>query len=158
MWVELGIVAGIGAMAFTAWPLWSPGDRRSSKAMSLRLGELETQRDLAFRELVDLDDDRSLGKISDEDYAPLLAESRQRAALLLREIDLVRPLAETEMSLAIAEVASVEGAETLQDSRACPNCDSSTDPSANFCANCGIRLREDSHLSPDQPVGTSDTS
>jgi hypothetical protein len=157
VWVELGIVAGIGAMTFVAWPLWSSRNRRSSKAMSLRLGELETQRDLAFRELVDLDDDRSLGKISDEDYAPLLAESRQRAAVLLKEIDLVRPLAETEMALANAEVESVEGEEALQGSRVCPNCDSSTEPSANFCSNCGVRLREDSQPNPDRPVGTDET-
>ena len=157
MWVELGIVAGIAAMAFAAWPLWRSRNHPGSRVMSLRLGELETQRELAFRELVDLDDDRSLGKISEEDYAPLLAESRQRAAVLLREIDHVRPLAETEMSLFNAEVASLEGAESLHGPSVCPNCDSSTEPSANFCSNCGVRLREDSQPNPDRPVGTDET-
>lgn len=154
MWVELGIVAGVGAMAFAAWPLWQSRNHRDSRVMSLRLGELETQRDLAFRELVDLDDDRSLGKISDEDYAPLLAESRQRAAVLLREIDLVRPLAETELSLANAEVASIEDAGSPSESTICPNCDFSAESSANFCSNCGIRLSEDGQSSPDRAVGT----
>ena len=158
MWVELGVVAGIGAMAFAAWPLWRSRNHRDSRVMSLRLDELETQRDLAFRELVDLDDDRSLGKISDDDYAPLLAESRQRAAVLLREIDLVRPLAETEMSLANDEAAANEAAESLRESIKCPKCDFLAETSANFCSKCGVRLREDSQSSPDTAVGTGKRS
>lgn len=157
MWVELGVVAGIGAMAFAAWPLWRSRNHQTSRIMSLRLGELETQRELAFRELVDLDDDRSLGKISDEDYAPLLAESRQRAAVLLREIDQVRPLAETEMSLLNAEAAPLEGADSSQANGVCPNCDYSTNPYANFCSHCGVRLHEDSESNPDRPSGTDRT-
>ena len=157
MWVELGVVAGIGAAAFVAWPLWRSRNHQDSRVMALRLGELETQRDLAYRELVDLDDDRNLGKISEEDYAPLLAESRQRAAMLLREIDHVRPLAETEMSLAKAEVASLEGAESSRGSRICPNCDFSADPSANFCSNCGVRLHEDGQPNPERPLGNDET-
>ena len=155
MWIELGIVAGIGAMAFAAWPLWRSKDRRNSRLMSLRLGELEIQRDLAYRDLVDLDDDHSLGKISEEDYAPLLAESRQRAAGLLREIDRLRPLVETEKTLANAEVALVEGAKPRHRSSVCPNCDFSVEASVNFCPECGVGLRESSQSHPDLPVGTS---
>ena len=155
MWIELGIVAGIGAMAFAAWPLWRSRDRRNSRQMSLRLGELEIQRDLAYRELVDLDDDHSLGKISEEDYAPLLAETRQRAAGLLREIDRLRPLVETEKTLANAEVELVEGAKPRHRSSVCPNCDFSVEPSANFCSECGVGLHDSSQSHPDLPVGTS---
>jgi hypothetical protein len=89
----LGAVLAVGAVIFVSRPfLHEPAPRRDSfpepDALELRRLELEEERDRALAALKELEFDHRSGKISDEDYAELVAPLRRRAAETLRALEL----------------------------------------------------------------------
>ncbi len=143
MWLELGAVAGLAALAYATVPLWRRDSAAGLQQLSLRLAEQERQRDLAYRDLIDLDYDHSVGKINDGDYSFLLSESRARAATLLRQIDQLRPLVELERSRIAANGRSEIREPLVSSAVQCPSCKRPVEKSAKFCSNCGARIVAD---------------
>lgn len=135
------LAAGIVAWALAA-PLRRESGEDEGRAAAAAQPEAETasvehERSGVYAALRDLEDDRELGKVSDEDYARLREELRTRALALLRE-------ERSRASAARAEApAAEEGAEEArpgEGGEGCPACGAALREGDRFCAQCGRAL------------------
>ena len=138
--MELGAILLIGALAvavaaFVAEPVVKSRGVYAA-AFDKRVSELQAERDRALAMLQELEMDRSLGKVTDEDYGVQRQLMVQRGADALRELDQLTPpdSLDKELEAAIAEARRGPSGET------CPNCSSPVVAGDRFCANCGEAL------------------
>lgn len=121
----------------------------------------------ALRALKDLETERGLGNLSDDDYAELEARYREDAKVAMREVDEerrgLRERAEAIAERAIAkaleapaeksEEAEIDAKEEKKETKeksepaaappeklACAKCSTPNDPDAAFCKRCGASL------------------
>ena len=105
--------------------------------------DLAEEKRRVLRALKDLEQEHSLGKIDDRDYAELEAEYRARAKKVIREMDdalgpyraKAEALVKTHLEKLPKEEAEDDAAPT-----ACPECATKNDPDAAFCKKCGAEL------------------
>ena len=143
---------GIGALRMLS-PLTgiAPRERRASLTERTR-AVLEREKALALRSIKELEFDRAMGKVSENDYHEMSERLRARAGRLLRQLDaegdpgyrdaiekeIVRRLGPAPAdALAPATVAAATAAVTTI---ACAACSTPNDPDARFCKGCGARL------------------
>lgn len=114
----------------------------------------EEQKQAVLRALKDLEYERSVGKISEDDYRELSQRYRSeaKALLLLVDRDLAPSLKKAEALLADrlgrepkapAAAAAPESAPSSADISNCPECQTPNDPDARFCKKCGHALTEE---------------
>lgn len=115
----------------------------------------EEQKRAVLRALKDLEHERALGKVSDDDYAALSARYREEARELLRRVDALALAAERALGPEGEPAPAAGAAERPKRKRparaeakavgaeqACPACGTSNDADARFCDACGASLRE----------------
>jgi hypothetical protein len=108
---------------------------------------------LALRAIKELEFDKAMGKVSDEDFREMSHRLRSRAARLMRQLDagagyrerIERDLAKRLSGLRPGTKDASPGqtrAATDADVqvRACARCSTPNDSDAKFCKNCGERL------------------
>jgi hypothetical protein len=81
---------GLGLALLIGWvliPLFRPSPRVRNVSDSTTLDSLTESRNAIYRSMLDLDFDRSVGKVSDEDYVLLRSQHEADAAAILQEID-----------------------------------------------------------------------
>lgn len=100
MGAALALLASIAAIAFAAWPLMRPNQRDTADAAVL--GELLEERDQAIGEIRELDFDRDLGNLSDEDHVVLREQSKRRAVAALKRLQAQESQIDQEIEQAIA--------------------------------------------------------
>lgn len=95
----LGAVIALGAVGaaffYTIWPIMRPQtaqgvlpDEDSAQPLSNReLTRLFMEREQAYKNIMDIEFDREMGKLSDEDYAQMMAPARAQAVEVLRRLD-----------------------------------------------------------------------
>ena len=96
---SLAVVAAVLLLSFgyASWPLFHvapSSDDPSGGADALRESEvarLLSERENAYKQIAEIDLDRQMGKLSDEDYAEMMGAARERALGILRPAD-VHPL------------------------------------------------------------------
>ena len=86
------LIIGLAALAVAAFvlaPLFHPGAAEAERVAGRLSAEedLHAQNDMALGALRDLEDDRSTGKIGDDDYAHLKSGLENRAVDLMKQID-----------------------------------------------------------------------
>jgi hypothetical protein len=96
--------------------------------------QLLKEKSLVLRSIKELEFDKAMGKISEEDFASIVGRLRARALALMEEIDRV-PAAVTP----VAQQASDPPAGGAPKAH-CPACGTRNDPDAKFCKNCGATL------------------
>ena len=126
---------------------------------------LEREKMLALRSIKELEFDRAMGKLSDNDWRDMSARLRARAARLMRQLDagggyraqiekdLAARLAENDARLkpsrdetdagSIAsrhEDAADDGGASVSAERTCATCATVNDADARFCKGCGGKL------------------
>ena len=116
---------------------------------------LEREKTLVLRSIKELEFDRGMGKVSEKDFAEMLARLRARAARLMRQLDagsVYREQIEREVEKRIGAAGSAarnpaHGTESVAVGRVprsgpaeCPSCQTSNDSDARFCKNCGARM------------------
>jgi hypothetical protein len=121
---------------------------------------LERDKLLALRAIKELEFDRAMGKLSDDDFKEMAGRLRARAARLMRQLDAgagYREQIERDLAKKMSgdarlkpsrsdvensgKTASIdERSATASAERICPSCDSQNDDDARFCKNCGARL------------------
>jgi len=131
-------------------------------AVGRRRRELNREYHLLKRALKELELDRSMGKLSDDDYAEIRSRYRERAVRILRQLDqgqsyeqqIARDLAARREALgskaqtakAPSEGSPQAAARASSDERptviatACADCGTRNDVDARFCKSCGKRL------------------
>jgi hypothetical protein len=139
-------VAGIAAYR-TLLPLVAP-DRVEGPAMigGRTRAALEREKLLALRSIKELEFDRAMGKVSEEDFREMSGRLRARAARLIKALDAegsgYQALIERELSARLAQsgVASLPVAEKATAVPTCVKCGTENDRDARFCKNCGTPL------------------
>ncbi|HRJ40473.1 MAG: hypothetical protein KJZ86_22465 [Caldilineaceae bacterium] len=152
----LGLLISAVAAAYVLWPLLS----RAAPDVPIeddRLTDLISRKDSVLVAIKDLDFDRQVGKLSEEDYQRFNYRLRQQAIGYLQQIDKLAPqsahldealeveiarlrktrttpVAVNGKAAPVAEVAVLAGDAPT---RFCTNCGQALAGQHKFCANCG---------------------
>jgi hypothetical protein len=126
-------------------PLVSEHEDRSVVIGQRTRAALEQEKALALRTIKELEFDRAMGKMSEEDFREMSVRLRARAARLMKQLDAgtgYRSRIEQDLAKRLGESASPAKAGPYEGSpvRACPKCSTENDGDARFCKNCGERL------------------
>lgn len=139
----------IAAITFVAHPVFHRTDELDLAFIGLTDSiweSLITQRDATYGAIKDLENDHTMGKLSDVDYRTLRAKYETKAVALLQEID---GLAGTKASARTTagtdddierEVVALRRT-PKKGKLACPNCGTAHASDDVFCAKCGTSLR-----------------
>jgi hypothetical protein len=133
-------VVGLGALR-TFLPLTGRAPDEGLEILGGRTrAALEREKTLVLRSIKELEFDRGMGKVSDQDFAEMAARLRARAARLMRQLDagsLYREQIEKEVERRLGSHTKGRAARTTV---SCASCKTDNDPDARFCKNCGSRL------------------
>ena len=117
---------------------------------------LEREKLLTLRSIKELEFDRAMGRLSDDDWKEMSGRLRARAARLMKQLDagegyreqIERDLAR-RMEGEVTRSATVRepqgrpepgGGPAASAERTCASCDTANDPDARFCKQCGAAL------------------
>lgn len=115
----------------------------ATAAIETKLSEAHERKKRALRALKDLENERALGKLDEEDYAVLAAQYRDEAKDAMRALDTeIAPRREKAEEIIRAHLARrrVSSEVTEDEARACPSCETTNDADAAFCKKCGAKL------------------
>jgi hypothetical protein len=115
---------------------------RDSGPVSARTRDaLLQEKALVLRSLKELEFDRAMGKISDDDFAEIGGRLRERAMVLMEDLDKTPDTGESvEPGARVAVARNPPAARARQEPAVCPSCGTSFDPGARFCKECGAKL------------------
>ena len=161
--VLMAAAALVGYAALRALrPLVSPEHDRAVMVGQRTRVALEREKMMALRSIKELEFDRAMGRLSDEDWREMSGRLRSRAARLMRQLDagsgyreqierdLAKRLSADDVRPKPSRHDSPEGdtrdapAETRSANasadRVCPSCETANDTDARFCKGCGAKL------------------
>jgi hypothetical protein len=164
--VLMGTTALVGLAALrTVLPLVTSQEDRTAVIGQRTRAALEREKMLALRALKDLEFDRAMGKLSEEDFREMSGRLRTRAARLMRQLDAgagYRDRVERDLAKRLGDRAgSPEGQDSGAPAgvpadaggrrraafrdlpsapRTCPACSTANDVDARFCKECGTKL------------------
>jgi hypothetical protein len=124
-----------------------PGDEDEGDDDGAALAALDARKRAALQALRDLEFERSIGRLGEDDHRALEAQYREEARAAMQAIDEgVGPWrARAEAMLAAASAGTAETAEALPPAARptpdCPKCATPNDGDAVFCKRCGQRLK-----------------
>jgi len=134
----MGAVALVGLAVLRAVrPLVGGHDDRTLMIGERTRAALEREKMLTLRSIKELEFDKAMGKLSDEDFREMSGRLRLRAAGLMRQLDAgagYRAQVEKDLSSAWAGAAPEPAAPAT---RSCTSCSTQNDPDAKFCKACG---------------------
>ena len=120
-------------------PLVTPQDDRSAVIGQRTRAALEQEKLLSLRTIKELEFDRAMGKISDEDFQEMSVRLRARAGRLIKQLDAGAGYrAQVERDLARRMGGTEEKA--AQASLTCARCSTANEQDARFCKSCGAAL------------------
>lgn len=133
--LSAGVVAsGLAAAALHSALAGFFGSGHEQAPLSARTREaIEADKALVLRSLKELEFDKAMGKIGDEDFAEVSGRLRVRAMAIMEELD-----ADAARRSASAASPTSNGAQVLPS--ACGTCATVNDRDAKFCKQCGSRL------------------
>jgi len=149
--IGLGLLVAGAVVVFVAWPWWTRRKGLESEfgARTRPQGETLAERyEAALTALRDLDFDRTIGKVTEEDYGPLRQTLLAESAAIMTQLDDERAATEADLEALIeAEVlvarqtlgAESRGGEPANDG-VCPACGRAFRPGDRYCAGCGAQL------------------
>jgi hypothetical protein len=118
-------------------PLVAPQSDRTPVVGTRTRAALEREKMLALRAIKELEFDRSMGKVSEEDFREMEGRLRSRAARLIRQLDSgagYRTQIERDIAKRLAESGEAVSLPT------CSACATVNDADAKFCKSCGAQL------------------
>ena len=156
----MGAAALVGYAALrTLRPLVSPEEDRTAMIGQRTRVALEREKMLTLRSIKELEFDRAMGKLSDEDWNEMSGRLRARAARLMRQLDAgagYREQIERDLAKRLEGDARLKpsrcqrrrrsrdatpAARALSGERLCASCDTANDADAKFCKGCGAKAR-----------------
>jgi hypothetical protein len=135
VFLSLSIIAAglVGAALHAAIAGFFAGDA-GDRAVSGRTREfLEQEKALVLRSIKELEFDRAMKKINDQDFAEIGGRLRARALELMEALD--RP--DAPEVRAADRSAKPQG---RRDRTTCPSCEARVEADARFCKHCGAKL------------------
>jgi hypothetical protein len=141
--VLMGTAALVGYAALRALrPLVSPEEDRTVMIGQRTRAALEREKLLTLRSIKELEFDRAMGRLSDEDWHEMSGRLRARAARLIRQLDMgsgFRAQIEKDLAKRIQGEARPKPS-TVSAEQVCPACQTANDTDAKFCKGCGAKL------------------
>jgi hypothetical protein len=131
-------LAGLAALRAVLPLVGAYDDRQPISGQRARI-TLERDKMLALRAIKELEFDRAMGKMSEEDFKEMSGRLRARAARLMRALDAgagYRDRIERDLAKRLGE----KGLATADAARACARCNTVNETDAKFCKNCGEKL------------------
>jgi hypothetical protein len=116
---------------------------------------IEREKNMVLRSIKELEFDRAMGKLDEQDYEEMSARLRSRAVRLIQQLDNTtsgyRELIERELAARLVKAGPLTGArgegEGAKDvpvtdtaTGVCPSCSTINDDDAKFCKSCGSKL------------------
>ena len=151
--MAIGSAAGVGLAVYRAlWPLASPDFAEQIQTVGGRTrAAIEREKTLVLRTIKELEFDRAMSKVSEDDFREMAGRLRSRALTLMQQLDVDRPGYRAVIEKELAERLGVDLASTAGDDvvtgesvaagrRACAGCGTDNDLDARFCKGCGSRL------------------
>jgi hypothetical protein len=145
--------AGLAAVAFyrTIAPLVAPYSEEDREPLSEWLrADLEREKALTLRSIKELEFDRAMGKLSQQDFDRMAERLRARAMGIMKQLDAgasaYREQIEKELAARLGKTADlkIRPTDTRRPDpqvRQCA-CGTSNDVDAKFCKSCGVKLAE----------------
>jgi hypothetical protein len=144
---------GLAAVAFyrTIAPLVAGGVEDDREPLSARLrADLEREKALTLRSIKELEFDRAMSKVSEQDFQQMAERLRARALGIMKQLDagaaLYRQEIEKELAARVGKpepkVRPAKGSDpkpALEIARRC-DCGTTNDTDAKFCKSCGRSL------------------
>ena len=133
-------------------PLVLPDEDRTVMIGQRTRVALEREKMLSLKSIKELEFDRAMGRLSDEDWREMSGRLRTRAARLIRQLDagsgyreqIERDLAKRlgDANARLKPSRSEDGADDIRSAKAlaervCASCDTRNDGDAKFCKSCG---------------------
>jgi hypothetical protein len=154
--VLMGTAALVGYAALrTLRPLVTAEEDRTVMVGQRTRVALEREKLLTLRSIKELEFDRAMGRLSDEDWKEMSGRLRSRVARLMKQLDAgtgYREQIERDLDARLKgsrsedkgsrsePAARVERSASLSGERLCASCDTANDPDARFCKACGQQL------------------
>ena len=135
------VLVGLAALR-TIRPLVSDYDDRAVVIGARTRAALEHEKTLALRTIKELEFDRAMGKVSEEDFREMSVRLRARAGRLMKQLDVGAGYrSQIEQDL-VKRLGDVGGATATQPrtARQCAACSTANEPDARFCKACGEKL------------------
>jgi hypothetical protein len=143
----------MGAAALAGWavlrtlrPLVSPVDDRTVVIGERTRAALEREKMLALRSIKELEFDRAMGKLSDDDWKEMSTRLRARAGRLIRQLDAgsgYRGQIERDLAKRLEKLPGPNDPVNGRSADAapiCAQCATANDTDARFCKACGHAL------------------
>jgi hypothetical protein len=136
----------------TLRPLVSPEDDRTVMVGQRTRVALEREKLLTLRSIKELEFDRAMGRLSDEDWAEMSGRLRARAARLMRQLDagsgfreqiekdVAKRLEPGDARVKPSRADARERNAEIAATRPCASCATLNDADAKFCKGCGQPL------------------
>jgi hypothetical protein len=154
--ILLGVLMGTAALVGFATlrmlrPLVTAEEDRTVMVGERTRVALEREKLLTLRAIKELEFDRAMGRLSDQDWNEMSGRLRARAARLMKQLDAgsgYREQIEKELGSRLQNLAAEEKPESKRGSnaraaaRACASCSTANDVDAKFCKNCGAALAD----------------
>jgi hypothetical protein len=141
--VMMGTAAIVGiAVLRTLRPLVSAEEDRTVMIGQRTRAALEREKMLALRAIKELEFDRAMGKLSEDDFKEMAGRLRARAARLIRQLDAgagYREQIERDLAKKLEGDARLKPSRSIE-ARTCDACHTANDHDARFCKGCGARL------------------
>ena len=142
--VLMGTAALVGYGALRALrPLVSADDDRTVMVGQRTRVALEREKQMTLRSIKELEFDRAMGRLSDEDWNEMSSRLRARAGRLMRQLDAgagYREQIEKDLAKRIGEGVADSRSAKASAERACAACATPNDHDAKFCKQCGAAL------------------
>jgi hypothetical protein len=138
--VLMGAAALVGYAALRAVrPLVLPDEERTMIVGQRTRAALEREKLLALRSIKELEFDRAMGRLSEEDFSEMSGRLRARAARLIKELDAGAGYRE-QIETDLAQRLGARAAEKHVAAPVCAACKTANDHDAKFCKSCGQPL------------------
>lgn len=149
--LAIGAAALCGlALLRTLWPLVAVDYGVESGIVSDRIRlAVEREKSLVLRSIKELEFDRAMGKVAEEDFQEMASRLRARAISFMRQLDSDTPgyreLIEHELQSRLAAAGESltlgQGSgDVVNDGSSCNACATVNDVDARFCKHCGASL------------------
>jgi hypothetical protein len=136
-------LAGLAALR-TFLPLFTGQDEKTQVIGERTRASLEREKKLALRAIKELEFDRAMGKLSEDDFHEMSGRLRQRAARLIQRLDAgagYRDRIEHDLAKRIGEKpGDAQAPARTSASLSCAKCSTVNDTDARFCKGCGAKL------------------
>jgi len=143
------IIVVIASLAVVAWPLFKSSRRELAPEtlVDSEVNELLAERDATLFAISELESDKEMGNLSQDDYLQLRKRYEEKAVAIIRTADGLKeerglgvknaPDVDQDIEAEVARIRRPRTAEMAGQPRFCSGCGAGVQAGAAFCSNCG---------------------